>query len=605
MSLRPITLILCATLLAARTVSAEVFIPLLDDTSLTLGSGVNLMKPGEGLPSCFDFKQELLDTGVGSFKYSIDAVSSIEEVNKIRRKSAAVSGSYGTTSAKLSAWENTTSSDKLASLYVVIEARIVGPRMAAVNIVPKPSRATLLNTGDAAAIIKQCGTHVATTEHRGQTLRVVVDLREADQATKQEIEARFSAKTKMGLFKAKASASYSSSIEKLATDKKVKVVVEGRGTPPAPEAIVALLKTKAGDLESVAQALAPIMAGLGTSTSYVGYGLTLQPIQLLAPVAFDITNDDLSALEALADVQYTLNLEKGYLTKESDIDGLDEATAKQLGEKVSKVDKLLAELKIDANKCLFSKDANEKTCPDQADAWKIKLRKSRDIRAELKVDGGGIVLATDVPFAGRATLVAVINNNEIALDTLPLYRGKQTNLLVRKSTSPPPTPGYPGPVPDQGPPVTRVSSALPLTLNIALLSAILPEVGLGPLDNIFVGCFGGTARSSDGPYAQFRVALDQAFLHPDSICKVPLAPIMIPSVGHGSNPGYFPGLFGTMLTPPIDLMPLQYDPLKLGPITQPVQLRLKLTDMVGLETVHLLSADLRKTFGDLQNSLEQ
>jgi hypothetical protein len=52
-------------------------------------------------------------------------------------------------------------------------------------------------------------------------------------------------------------------------------------------------------------------------------------------------------------------------------------------------------------------------------------------------------------------------------------------------------------------------------------------------------------------------------------------------------------------------MPLEYEPLRLGLITQPVQLRLKLTDMVGLETVHLLSADLRKTFWDMQSLLGQ
>lgn len=599
MKLSAIKALLCAALFHACVAArAEVFIPMPMNTSLALGSGVNLLKPDEGLPSCFNFKPQLIDTGTREFKYSIDAVSSIEEVNKIRRKGASVGASYGGTSASLKSWQNSSFNDKKATLYVVIEARLVGPRMDAADIVPKPNRASLLEHGQPADIFRQCGTHVAMTEHRGQTLRVVVDMREADQATKQEVEARFSARSKMGLFKAKASASYSSSIARLAADKKLYVVVEGSGTPPQPDAIVALLKTKAGDLTAVAQALSSIMAGVGPDGASVGYGLTLQPIQLFAPAAFDVSNsaESVAALELLTDHMDLLKAHKAYLLDERNVDGLDQAYVKRLNDDLGKVNKLIADLRADTDRCLFSKRDAEKSCADYADDWKTRIRKSRDIRAAIKVSGDALVLDTELPLVAKGTLVAVIDNNELALDTLTFQKGRQTTLVAKARAAAAAAPAVPGAIP-----AARLSSTLPLTLNVGLMSAILPQLEReSAMDQIYVGCFGVAFRSSNGPYGMALVELDRAILSPDSICKEAPEPYMA-----AMSTGYVPlGLAGTPPPPPPGLMPLAYEPLLVTAVSQPIQLKLILTDRLGLETAHLLSSDLRKTFEQAAGALK-
>ena len=226
-----------AGVLLSCVVGAESFVPIVPHTGMTLGSALNVLKPSSALPSCFKFSVVDIDPPAAARQYSVDVhvASSVAEVRQLRQRSGAVSASYGTfVSGNLQGWENRESSEQRAALYVVLEARSIGARKQ-LSGSPEPltpELAKLLSTGSPQAIVRRCGTHLATTEHRGQTLRVIMDLSQADSLSKQELVAQFKAKARFGLFGGGASANYKSVITSLSRQNRLDLLIEGTGQPP-------------------------------------------------------------------------------------------------------------------------------------------------------------------------------------------------------------------------------------------------------------------------------------------------------------------------------------------------------------------------------------
>ena len=569
---------------------AEVFVPMPSNSALTLGSGVNLLQPDSALPGCFDFRTASRDAPTTqSYSIAVKAFSSVEEIYRERRRSGSASASYGGAAAALQAWNNAINTDKKAALFVVIEARYIGPRVLAESLTPTAAAASLLANGTPTDLIKRCGSHVVTVEHRGQTMRVLINLSDADQYAKQEIGARFGAKARYGAFKAQASGSYGSTLVKMAQSKTLDMAVEGTGTAPDATRILDLFKTKAGDLNAVADALGAMLAAanLGATASHVTYGLTLQPLSRftsLVPQAGD-NKQDLIRLEQLQDYLAMLGAQIERLSAELTVMGLPEAQVKKLQADLNVQRQSQARLRADVAGCLWAAADSEQGCDAQVGRWRQLLAELRGARAGLVVatEGEkGVFVQVESAYPATATLVVNVDGQDIALDTFKIFPGRTRIALVAVAPSSGPTPA-------------REVTELPVTLHLAfLLAMIREEGGAVPVDRgLQVGCFGGAAFGEAGLSRRTSSPTMKNTLSPDSLCYgrapaaasmlgMPFMPVIIGGFGSPQLP--LPTLPG--------LMPPGTEALRLDMPRLPVVLKLATVDAFGFEATHLLTADL-------------
>lgn len=582
--------------LLALQAGAEVFVPMPANSALTLGSGVNLLQPDAALPGCFDFKTVSRDAPTTqSYSIAVKAFSSVEEIYRERKRSGSASASYGGAAAALKAWNNAINTDKKSALFVVIEARYIGPRILAESLTPTAAAAPLLAQGTPAELIKRCGSHVVTVEHRGQTLRVLLNLSDADQYAKQEIGARFGAKARYGLFKAKASGSYSSTLVKMAQSKTLDMAVEGTGTAPETPRILELFKTKAGDLNAVADALGAMLAtaNLGAVASHVTYGLTLQPLShftSLVPQAGD-SKEELAQLEQLQDHLAMLGAQVERLNAELDVQGLPAAQRARLRAELQAQRQQQARLRKDIAGCLWAASDSEQGCEALVGQWRQVLAESRGARAALVVatEGEkGVYVQVESAYPAAATLVVNVDGQDIALDTFKIFPGR-TRAAMAAAAVPPTSPG----------PARHVTE-LPVTLQLAGLLALIREQGgaVAVDRGLQVGCFGAVAIGEMGVSLRVNTPTMKNTLSPDSLCfgqapPVDSMPVPMFIGGYGVGPLPLPTLPG--------LMPMGMEALHIDMPRQPVVLKLATVDAFGFQATHLLSADLAQELAKLMD----
>ena len=201
------------TAAAMMPVSAEVLLPMMSESSITLGSGIVRGVEPEILPACFEVLPVRTDPNtIGKYSTRIYVVSNLEQLIRERRKAGSASASYGGLKAAVEGWSNTQQSEQQSALFVVIEAQFTGPRTMMNVVKPLPDVAELLKVGDALKIRERCGTHIATVQHHGQVVRIVINMTTQDRLLKEALQAKFSARGRYGLFKAQASANYSESM---------------------------------------------------------------------------------------------------------------------------------------------------------------------------------------------------------------------------------------------------------------------------------------------------------------------------------------------------------------------------------------------------------
>lgn len=589
--------VLPALALLALPAGAEVFVPMPANSAVTLGSGVNLLQPDAALPGCFGFDPVSRDAPTTqSYSIAVKAFSSVEEIYRERRRSGSASASYGGAAAALQAWNNAINNDKKSALFVVIEARYIGPRILAENLTPKTAAAPLLAQGTPAEVIKRCGSHVVTVEHRGQTLRVLLNLSDADQYAKQEIGAKFGAKARYGLFKAKASGSYSTTLVKMAQSKTLDMAVEGTGAAPEAPKILELFKTKAGDLNAVADALGAMLAtaNLGAVASHVTYGLTLQPLShftSLVPQAGD-SKEDLAQLEQLQDNLAMLGAQIERLNAELGVQGLPDEQRTRLRAELQAQRQQQARLRKDIAGCLWAPSDSEQGCEALVGQWRQTLAESRGARAALVMatEGDkGVYVQVESAYPAAATLVVNVDGQDIALDTFKIFPGRTRAALAAVLE------GAVAPLAAAGP-VKQVTE-LPLTLQLAALLAVIREQGSAvAVDRgLQVGCFGAAAFGEKGLSLRLGTPTMKNTLSPDSLCYG-MAPPMASMPGMGYVPMVIGGYgLGPQPLPTLPgLMPVGMEALHIDMPRQPVVLKLATVDAFGFQATHLLSADLAR-----------
>jgi hypothetical protein len=577
-----------SNLLVISHASAAVFVPLQADSALTLGSGVDILQPQQALPGCFKFDPPVQRDAPTSQRYDffVKAVNSIEEVQRERRRRGSASGSYGSVSASLSAWSNQQNTEKRSGLFVIIEARYTGPRTMAESLTPASTVATLLSEGKAAEIVRRCGTHVATTEHRGQTLRMILNLSDIEQSAKQEIAMQFGAKARFGLGGGKVSGSYASTLTSLANERKLNLVMEGSGTAPALQRVMELFKVKSGDLTAVADALAVLLgtASPGQPQSFVTYGFTMQPISLFTnqvpPLAS--TDEDMQYLEQLQDMQVMLGAQIAELNQQLSASGNEGDETQRLKSTVQLYRGQLAEIRSAVEKCRWESVGSDTSCEVQAWKWHEAIAKSHAIEVKWTISEAAKGFEVRSRYSAAATLVAHVNGNDVPLDAFKVFPGANQLSLVKASISPS---------------EMQLYSDAPLTLNLTTMLAALAEPQSDEkIQRIQVGCFGAAAYVAP-PSSQLGIVLygmdNPAItikasrlptLSPDSICAT--SP---PLPSYGTSVGF--GGFGSFA---LTIMPAGLAPLQMDTPRGKVSLKLQLVDRYGFVTEHMMSKDLAK-----------
>lgn len=595
-------IVICVGLVLPIAAYAEVFIPMPESSSLTLGSGVNILRPQEGLPSCFKVTPKPMDPAGLSYKISINVATSVEEVNRIRKKGASVSASYSGVSAKLQAWQNNSSTDTKSSLYLVIEARYVGARIEATQMVPAENRVDLFKNGSPSAILKQCGSHVAMVEHRGQTLRVVLDMKEASESTKQEIGAKFSAKVKSGMFKASASGNYMSSVEKLAKERKIDVTIEGSGARPSVDKVLDIIgKENKGDLQAVANALGVLIQNTGKESTDVGYALTLQPLYLYVDRAAETLTDESSVrgMDSIMDMLSILDAEKRDLIDQSLVNGIkaeEKARLKVEIEKISALHKSARSASIDC----ISKSNAEVSCEDQAAVLVAKISDNRKMKAEFVAEPGvGVYLKSTMPSKSYAVISGNFDGEEIMLDSFVLRKGEQQLPVFAKKSLAPPEPNIPiiGQLPTQNGQKEFIT-ALPLLVSAGFVTSVVGEIPDDLIAKIYFGCAGFEVVSATKKIATGNFTIDQTKFAPGSICKTPDMGFWIGPPLNAFGP------FNAPLIEPVHLMPSPYSPAMVPSIKNPVRVTMTVVDEYGFSAKILLTSNLKTEFATLEELMK-
>ncbi|WP_330909150.1 hypothetical protein [Ramlibacter sp.] len=566
---------LASSMLFAASASAAVFAPLPPDSALTLGSGVDIAQPQQAVPSCFDFKVVQRDVPTTQrYDIYVKAVNTVEEVHRERRRRGSVGGSWGAVSASLSAWSNEQNTDRRAGLFVILEARYIGPRSIAEEITPSPAVAALLAQGKAADIVRRCGTHVAATEHRGQTLRLVLNLSDIEHSAKQEIAVRFGAKAKFGLGGGKASGSYTSTVATLARENRLSFAMEGSGTAPALQRVTDLFKTKAGDLAGVADALAALLATTspGSPTSFVTYGFTLQPISLFTSQvpASGEGEEEVQQLEQLQDLNAMLGAQANETRRQLDTSGLSPDSVERLRREVQQYRTIQAGIRNDIASCRWEAEGSDKSCEAALWKWRGTVTASRGIEARFVGQRDReLGIETRLPYPAAGTLLAGINGRDVPLDAFKIFPGVARTSVLRLA----------GNASDP-----QLFSEAPLTLNLMMLLASLPDrPERDMVRSIQVGCLGAAAFAPPAPgiYTLFVEpvlsvhAVKAPTVSPDSVCAGPAI-----------------GFVGSPMVGPRPLMPPGLTALELQKPQGAVPLKLQLVDSYGLVTEHLIVPDL-------------
>ncbi len=568
---------------------------------MTLGSGVNIMKPSNALPPCFKFPEPTPDSqsGAGTYRVKIDIASSVAEIRSLRSRGGTVDASYGImVSGSLSGWERNESTDKHASLFVVIEAQYTGPRRQAVNPVAKDDVKDLLDKGSADEIIRRCGTHLVTTEHRGQSLRVIIDTSQADTYSKQEMEAAFRAKAKFGLFGGGASGGYKSTLTRLASENKLAFLAEGTGLPPDAKALSELVRTKAGDLNAIGDALGKLLESThaGNPSDNVVIGFTLQPISFFINGSSITVDDDED--QNIGDLTHLIGYLDDYkaMLRNRLVGGMSTSARESLDAEIAKYSAMGQQIRRDALLCMTGKSKAGPGCEAEALRWNREIRDGISVGAKFVKNGGGVYLSTDLPMRSNVSLIAVIDDQEIALDKLKVSAGQQLTALAVPSKAPTRanTPMMGMPAGGNIPPPDSMASSIPLTLSMSSLASVLqmknavPTIGSDV--SAFVGCSGSYLYKQGGAeFSRTATLLDPRSAPDDSLCWAPSGVMtvgMMPAYDV-TFPGEAPESIGRRLMPP------GVEPLKISPVpSTPIALRIRVEDSLGFVSTHEITADL-------------
>lgn len=554
----------------------EIYVDIPDASALVLGSGVDLKQPTSSIPSCFDYEDKMIGSPKLDSKFTtkITIAFSEEEINRSIKKDMALSASYGKIKANMRAWENSNSSNKISSLYLLLESNAIGARIEASNIKPKSNRENLLNNGAPNDILKNCGSHVAIMEHRGRKLRVIFDLSQADQSTKQEIGMAFSAQAKFTVFKASASANYVSNIQKLSKDGKIRLLIDGSGKQPSEESVKQLVQTKP-NFYDVGEALKTLLGSTGgDNDSNVAFGLTLQPIRYYAPAASNLLESKvvLDSLKKAEEYEEILRAKKEIIVNELLVAGIDEVKRSELKKQSQEISKSIIDLADTVEKCINS-TANVNSCESLEYDWPLKVRDTLKSKIELEINQEkGIYLKSNIPIDGQGTFVVSFPGKDIALETVNISAGEQSiPIIVKTKTN------------DKK---TSVTALMPLLVSSIGMSKFLKMISNDPSEvfpsTVELGCYGGNLGRQI-----YRIILNQQALPTDSICKTPFAfpsfGLPIPEVTFGEGFAAIPVL-----------MPPGYEAIQFNPSIGDVRLTLRLLDKSGGQINYLLTNDLAK-----------
>lgn len=574
---------------------------------MTLGSGVNIMRPSNALPPCFAFPDPTTDaqSGAGTYRVKIDIASSVAEIRSLRSRGGSVNASYGMmVSGSLSGWERNESTDKRSSLFVVIEAQYTGPRRQVVNPVAKNDVKDLLEKGSADDIVRRCGTHLVTTEHRGQSLRVIIDASQADTYSKQEMEAAFRAKAKFGLFGGGASGGYKSTLTRLASENKLAFLAEGTGVPPDAKALSELVRVKAGDLNAIGDALGKLLESThaGNPSGNVVIGFTLQPISFFINGSSIVVDDEED--QNVGELMHLIDYIDDYkaMLRNRLVGGISTSARKSLDAEIARYSAMGQQIRRDALLCMTGKSKAGPGCEAEALRWNQEILDGISVTAKFVKNGDGVYLSTDLPMRSNVSLIAVVDDQEIALDKLKVSAGQQLTALAVPSKAQAPTQanipmiGMPvgGSVPSPG----SAASSIPLTLSMASLAVVMQTKDavstVGSDVSAFVGCSGAYLYKQGGAeFSRTVTLLDPRSAPDDSLCWAPSG-----GMGIGMMPAYavvFPG--ETPESIGRRLMPPGVEPLKISPVpSTPIALRMRVEDPLGFVSTHEIAADLGQAF---------
>jgi len=429
-----------AGLVAIAPAGAETTIALQDGGSVSLGSGVNLLNPNGSKPACFTFDQVDVDPNVPlSYRYSIDAFASTDELRRAMRVAGAVGASGMTMSGKVSGWRQRERSESKSALYVLIDAWFEGPRKRIQNVKALPEVSELLTHGSVGQAISRCGTHIATMAHHRQALRLVLNLSSLDSRSKQEIFAKVSAKGKFGFGGASMSAQTNSSVQRAATENRASVEIAGNGAPPDPDKVFALIGEKGGDLTAIATALKGLFpqGTLAAQGSYAPYKYTVHSLSDYAPALVNLPAVG-AGIGRLQDQEDIAVAELADLKDSLAVGGISSARREELLSRRNSTAEMLVRLRDDLKKCVEGVGMMAESCDDAARTYESEMTSRHFGSATIgKVEGPkrGVVINASSVYPSRSTILIELDGAIHGLDVVRLVPGSNKVWLAREQAA--------------------------------------------------------------------------------------------------------------------------------------------------------------------------
>lgn len=535
-----IRLLFCSSFLASIQAAAQSLVAMQRDTSMALGSAIDITKPELALPSCFSFEKTTIggESAAYEFEYKIEAVANQSEISRVRTRSASIGGKYSSVSFGAAVSESNNQKEAKSSLYVVIDAHVTGPRLSADNLKPKAEFVKLFSSGNPRDLIKRCGTHVLETEHRESALRIVLDLGEANSSTKTEILGAFSMKAKFIAGRMNASANYSSAVAQLVASKKINIQVQGTGELPKLEAVANLLTLNAGDFEKLAQALSAILTPVvGSTPKLKAYAFTAQPISLWSTVAkkFESNQTSLDAASELTELKTIFQDEIKEAQYLAMVIGIDETEKQKLLVRAANFKTNLSAINRDISSCLEFEAYSNASCETRLATWLSNITSQYLNSMRITVDNSkGIFLETKFQTSSQLTIVALIDGGRVPLDTFRLQKSadyKKNPIIVRGERN-------------------SIVSVAPLFAGLIYTSLTIPSNEKTTIFDVQLGCAGllyqapliSETSFSTSPSIFWKIDLSQ--LSADDPCNnnSPYSDVVPPFLGPPQIPSGFYGL---------------------------------------------------------------
>lgn len=578
----------CTLLSTSFTSFAGTLVPIKDHGGMSLGVGINVLKQNSVTPSCFNSVIKNVDgeESGGQFKVKINAVSSIDEIARVKTSAANIAGKYGT--AKISASVNKSNSRKESrgTVYVVIDVWGSGPRRGLFDVAVKPEFVELMKTGSAQEVISKCGTHVLYEEYRETSLRIVLNMSNASSEAKSQMLATLGMKGSYGAGSVKASASYASSVLEIHKKNQVELDLQGTGRMPEKSAITELIKSSGGDLDVTADKIRVLFESMEKAgPKYVPYAYYAQPMHLWAKNMYSIEDNQegVTALDELNEFTLMLTARLEDTDKLLRTTGLAPEEIPNLEERTAKLQKDIQLIRTESVSCLPVEAADSKSCQNTRRKWQKYM--STNYGGEIKFDfdkDKGLRLLTKFSSPAQATISAEIHGEVFPIETFEIFPSEEPigiTIFRQKMSS----------VTDpNGLKTNKVESSLPAVFGLLVIPRFAEVVKPKGKMGVNISCNGISVWDLNqvvysGPKFSFPWSLDESELSSDSPCVVQIFS------SPGSNP--FPS------NPSLPMGPLQLSPtMWIGPPLRSIKWDMEkvtfyvtVTDKYGFSTEHKLN----------------